>query len=446
MPVLAAAAVPHPPLIIPEVGRGKEKVIQSTIDSYQEAMEFIASYNPETIIIISPHAFFDFQSVHISPGTSASGSFADFGVPEVKISALYDSDLAKKIVDHADSCGIYINYDFEKDTSLDHGTMIPLHFLQKIRSDFKIIRVGIGGFSLITHYVVGKCIADVIGDKPVAIIGSGDLSHKLKHDGPYGFTPEGPVLDKTIVEIFAEGNLLELARINPSLIKKGAECGLPAFSIMAGVLGDADLDSELLSYEGPFGVGYAVATFKPNDKIEYPKGLNTENEDAWVSLARYSIENYVGKSTRAKVPDDLPSALTDTKAGVFVSIHKDGGLRGCIGTISPTTGSVAQEILRNAVAAASTDPRFHPVKKDELPFLEINVDVLGEPEKIDSISELDPKKYGVIVSSGYKRGLLLPDLEGIDTAEQQVDIARRKAGIEDFEPIRLERFEVIRHV
>jgi AmmeMemoRadiSam system protein A len=133
------------------------------------------------------------------------------------------------------------------------------------------------------------------------------------------------------------------------------------------------------------------------------------------------------------------------KAGTFVSIHKLGKLRGCIGTISPVTGCIAKEIIQNAISAASKDPRFDPIREDELKYLEINVDVLGEPEPISSPDELDVRKYGVIVSCGMRRGLLLPDLEGVDTVEQQIEIAMQKGGIRKSDPYTLQRFEVIRH-
>ncbi|MBQ6527529.1 MAG: AmmeMemoRadiSam system protein A, partial [Clostridia bacterium] len=145
------------------------------------------------------------------------------------------------------------------------------------------------------------------------------------------------------------------------------------------------------------------------------------------------------------MPSGLPTELTGRRAGAFVSIHKQGRLRGCIGTILPTRKSLAEEIIHNAVSAASEDPRFDPIAPDELKWLEISVDVLGEPENIDSEKELDVRRYGVIVSRGGRRGLLLPDLEGVDTVEQQIAIARKKAGIREGEPVRLQRFEVVRH-
>jgi AmmeMemoRadiSam system protein A len=133
------------------------------------------------------------------------------------------------------------------------------------------------------------------------------------------------------------------------------------------------------------------------------------------------------------------------RAGVFVSLKKDGRLRGCIGTISPTKATIADEIIGNAISAGTGDPRFDPVTKDELASLVYSVDVLGAPESAASMDDLDAKRYGVIVTKGIQRGLLLPNLDGVDTPEQQVDIALQKAGIPRSAPYTMERFEVVRH-
>jgi len=164
-----------------------------------------------------------------------------------------------------------------------------------------------------------------------------------------------------------------------------------------------------------------------------------------VELARQTIESYVRFRRTPEPPRELPPEMQQ-RAGVFVSIHKKNGeLRGCIGTFQPTTANVAEEIIQNAVSAATNDPRFDEIREDELDDLEISVDVLSPPEPVDSLKELDPKRYGVIVQSGWRRGLLLPDLEGVDTVQQQVEIAMRKAGIRPGEPITLYRFEVKRY-
>ena len=167
--------------------------------------------------------------------------------------------------------------------------------------------------------------------------------------------------------------------------------------------------------------------------------------DPWVKLAWDTITEYVTSERIPEVPEGLPEELLRKRAGAFVSIHKLGELRGCIGTIAPVMPSLAEEIIRNAVSAATRDPRFHPIAPEELPFLDISVDVLGAPEHISSPLQLDIKRYGVIVTCGSRRGLLLPDLEGVDSVSQQIYIDCRKAGIDPGEHYTLQRFEVIRH-
>ncbi len=164
-----------------------------------------------------------------------------------------------------------------------------------------------------------------------------------------------------------------------------------------------------------------------------------------VQLAHRTIERYVRDRKVIEAPKQTTPEM-QAHAGVFVSLHSPGGdLRGCIGTFEPTTPNVAQEVIHNAIAAATQDPRFPPVGPGELADLDISVDVLTPPEPIQSMDQLDPKRYGVIVRSGRRRGLLLPDLEGVDTVEYQVDIARRKAGIGSQEAVELYRFEVKRY-
>ncbi|MFQ3549865.1 MAG: AmmeMemoRadiSam system protein A [Armatimonadota bacterium] len=169
------------------------------------------------------------------------------------------------------------------------------------------------------------------------------------------------------------------------------------------------------------------------------------SRSVYVELVVKAVEEYVLKRKRLQLPNDLPSEMLDKRAGVFVSLKIKGQLRGCIGTIEPQESCIAEEIITNAISACSKDPRFMPVKPNELPLLEYSVDILSEPVQINSIQELDVKKYGVIVEAGNRRGLLLPDLEGVDSIEQQVSIAMRKAGIPENTPINLYRFEVIRY-
>ncbi len=460
MSIVAAFMVPHPPMIVPEVGRGSEKQVEKTIKAYEKVADEIAALKPETIIISSPHSVMYSDYFHISPGTGAVGSFAEFGAPQVSFDLEYDEELVKLVAEKAESAGFPAGTLGEKNPALDHGTMVPLWFILKKYKDFKLVRTGLSGYDLLKHYEYGTMIKDAVVSlgRRVVYVASGDLSHKLQNYGPYGFAEEGPVYDKRIMDVCSDARFDELLDFDETFCEKAAECGHKSFVIMAGALDGKSVEARQYSHEDVTGVGYGICSFIPtgNDEtrhflknrlqiVEDELEKKKQKSDAYVKLARASAESYVRNGEIIEVPDWVPGEMLKAKAGAFVSIHKFGALRGCIGTILPTKENLAEEIIRNAVSAVSEDPRFDSVEAGELKWLDINVDVLGEPEKIKSKDELDVKKYGVIVQSGYKRGLLLPDLDGVDTVEQQIEIARRKGGISPSEKIELSRFEVVRH-
>ena len=460
MSILAAFMVPHPPMIIPAVGRGSEKQIQETIDAYEQVGREIANLAPETIVITSPYTIMYSDYFHISPGPKAKGSFSNFGAPQVRFEERYDEALADQICALAAQEDLPAGYLGERDRSLDHGTMVPLWFIRKFYDGGRIVRIGLSGMPLTMHYRLGEMIAaaaDQLGRR-VVLVASGDLSHKLQSYGPYGFAPEGPAYDERIMDVCGRGAFGELFDFDETFCDKAAECGHRSFVIMAGALDGLALKVKRLSHQDVTGVGYGICTFYPEGPDEdrhfldgYLKAqaarlkLQREKEDAYVRLARQSVEYYVLNGKQMPLPADVPDEMLGQRAGAFVSIHEHGKLRGCIGTTGPTSANLAGEIIGNAVSAAARDPRFDPITADELPWLEINVDVLGKPEKIASEAELDVKRYGVIVSCGARRGLLLPDLDGVDTVKQQVAIARQKGGIREGEKVTLERFEVVRH-
>lgn len=463
MSILAAVVVPHPPIILPEVGRGEEEKISATSNAYKEVMRRVVELNPDTIVITSPHTVLYSDYFHISPSESARGDMTQFRAPQVELKINYDTEFVKRLSDLASNENVPAGTIGERSPNLDHGTMIPVRFLEQAGLDFdkvKFLRVGLSGLNAEMHYKFGQEIARVSNElgRRVVFIASGDLSHKLKEDGPYGFVDEGPQFDEQVTKILGAGNFLQLLTMDKKMCDRAAECGLRSFWIMAGALDRKAVKAELLSYEGTFGVGYGIVWF---DIIGEDGGRNfdeqlaklrnyesikrKEREDAFVKLARLSLETFVKEHKIIDVPANLPDELTERRAGAFVSLHKDGELRGCIGTISPTTENIAHEIIQNAISACSRDPRFSPVEIDELRDIEYSVDILGEPERIFKIEDLDVKRYGVIVENAGRRGLLLPDLEGVDTPNQQIAIAMRKANIPPKEPISLWRFEVVRH-
>ena len=458
MGIVAAYVVPHPPLAVPKVGLGQERAIQATLDAYREVARRVAAHAPDTVVVVSPHAPAFRDCFCLSTGEAARGDMGRFGARGAQTVVRYDEELVAAIAACARKHGAPVCGSGMGDAELDHGTLVPLLFLRETCDGFRVVRAGLSGLSPASHRALGRCIAEAASDagRRCVLVASGDLSHKLAADGPYGFAPEGPVFDRDVTALLSAGDLEGLFDIDGAFADAAAECGLRSFQVMAGALEGVPFSHELLSYEGPFGVGYAVAAFEVEGREGGAAGA-TEAEavfgavgegaaDAYVALARASVEGFVRTGRPIDRPVSLPPELLDERAGAFVSLHAHGALRGCIGTVEPVTGCVADEVLRNAVAAASEDPRFSPVRADELDDLEYSVDVLRPPMRVGSAAELDPARWGVIVSKGRRRGLLLPNLEGVDTVEEQLAIAKRKAGIDPADDdVMLERFEVVRH-
>ncbi len=471
MGIIAGFMVPHPPMIVPDVGRGSESVVEETTRAYEKVADEIAELKPDTIVISSPHSVMYADYFHISPGTHASGDFGAFRAPQVSFDVDYDSQFALQWSNHAAVNDIDAGTLGEKDPNLDHGTMVPLYFIMKKYTDFKLVRIGLSGFSLSTHYRMGMLCSTVAEElnRRVVYVASGDLSHKLKEDGPYGFNASGPIYDERIMDVMGSGEFDRLLDFDETLCNMAAECGHRSFVMLAGALDRKSVSIERLVHQDVTGVGYGICTYhiegEDPDRAFLDKWNARENarrqalrdkEDVYVRLARKSLESYIRKGKKIDwydVKDELGSAtdkaiseLEDMRAGAFVSIHKEGKLRGCIGTISATRDCIADEIIENAISASTRDPRFDPIEEDELDALEISVDVLGEAEAIMSPAELDVKRYGVIVTKNRRRGLLLPNLDGVDTVEEQLSIAKQKAGLApDEEGCFLERFEVVRH-
>ena len=270
MPVLAAYMVPHPPMIIPQVGKGSEQQIEKTIRAYKEVAAEIASLRPETILISSPHCMLYADYFHISPGKTAAGDFGNFMAPKVSFRETYDTELVEAV------CRLAREKDFpagtlgERDRQLDHGTMVPLYFTEQQYRDFRLVRIGLSGLSLADHYAFGQIIRDAVEQtgRRVVYIASGDLSHKLQEYSPYGFAPEGPEYDRRIMDVCSRGAFGELLDFEESFCDKAAECGHRSFVIMAGVLDGLDVQARQLSHEDVTGVGYGICSFRPGQASE----------------------------------------------------------------------------------------------------------------------------------------------------------------------------------
>jgi aromatic ring-opening dioxygenase LigB subunit len=263
--IIKAYAVPHPPIILPEVGRGEERRIENTTLSFQRMAHEIEFLAPDTIVLSSPHAPAYADGFYIAGGDGGYGDLRSFGIPHVREEVSLDRTFSERLAVTLADRGIYTTGTMQGRGGFDHGTLIPLRFIHQRFTDFKLVLIGISWLGNDVHREVGKVVARIAEElkRRVVFIASGDLSHVLKKDGPYGYRPEGPVFDAEIARIFREGDLEALFHFDPAILEEAAECGLRSFQMMAGVLDGAPYESELYSYEGTFGVGYAVASVTP---------------------------------------------------------------------------------------------------------------------------------------------------------------------------------------
>lgn len=445
---------PHPPIMVPEVGRDAISEVLQSIAAMRELTKRIIQNNAETVILISPHAPLEPYAFVAYQDRELHADFTNFRAPDTRFNALLDHELLSAIVER----GSQENFSVVgiSGVKLDHGSAVPLYFLQRNGWQGRVVVLGYSFLSNDDHMRFGSCIGKAIRDvgRPIALVASGDLSHRLKPEAPAGYNPTAYIFDDEVVDALRSNNPERIVRMNPGLREIAGECGYRSMLVALGAGRELPLACDVLSYEAPFGVGYMVAQLTSREPVGRDPAAGQMVDDASLdsdgeslpALARAAVERFVTDGSELK-PDVADSELLQARAACFVSLKTlDGDLRGCIGTIEPARETLAEEIVANAINAATRDPRFDPVTLDELANLRYSVDVLSATEPTQ-MEDLDPAVYGVIVEDeqGLRRGLLLPDLEGIDSAEKQVDIAARKAGITPGTALRLMRFSVNRY-
>jgi MEMO1 family protein len=449
--VVFAGIAPHPPIMVPEVGREATAEVCNSIDAMADLTERVIRSGAETVVLVSPHAPLQRDAFVAYDGPQLYADFGNFRSPTTTVQAQLDDELLHEITCIA--AGQNLATIKIKGRDLDHGTAVPLYFLQRNGWHGQVVALGYSFLSNEDHLRFGTCIKQAIEHlgRPVAFIASGDLSHRLKLEAPAGYDPQAHLFDEEVVAAIRSCATERIVGLDPELRRMAGECGYRSMLVAIGVAQDLEPSCEVISYEAPFGVGYLVAQLLAAKESEPPAvagGLITANENrggqvstALPALARAVVETFVKEDKVIPAPEN-PSDLLKQRAGCFVSIKTHAGeLRGCIGTIDPEKNTLAEEIILNAISAATRDPRFAPVREHELAGLKYSVDVLSQPEPV-KVNDLDPKVYGVIVEdkNGSRRGLLLPNLKGIETAAQQVEIASRKAGIRPGDEIKLWRF------
>ncbi|HOB34549.1 MAG TPA: AmmeMemoRadiSam system protein A [Bacillota bacterium] len=431
--VVFAGFVPHPPLLVEGIGDKEKAAVRETDAAYREFSRRLAAKNPDTVVVVTPHGPVFSDAYTMADWDPLRGDFTPFGATVAmswpcncayvrRAEALArERDLPlvalspRQLAAHRHSA------------VLDHGTMVPLWYLEQAGWRGRVVCVRIGGLPPAQCYAVGRVLAQA-AQEPTAIVASGDLSHCLTENAPSPYNPAGAEFDGMIRNALARGDFQAVVSIPPDLRLRAAECGWRPLVTLLGALAGRSCTTEVLSYQGPFGVGYLVATLEPGPGngavVEFAtKGLAAASPH--VRLAREAIRHYL---TSGRVLDPVAEPPLDRRAAAFVSLKLDDQLRGCIGTVEPTQPHLAGEIVANAIAAATRDPRFAPVTLAELDQLSISVDVLGAPAPA-RFSQLDPARLGLIARWRGRQGLLLPDLPGVDTPEEQLRIVCAKAGI-----------------
>jgi AmmeMemoRadiSam system protein B/AmmeMemoRadiSam system protein A len=435
----------RPPVASGRFYPGTADQLKSLIESFVEDIED----KVEAIGVVSPHAGYiysgsvaaavfariELADTYIIIGPNHTGMGKPFSIMTL---GSWQTPLGDVPVDSGLSQSILAKSKYlEEDRTAhqnEHAIEVELPLLQYFNPGFKIVPIVLAVATLEIYREMGTAIAQAIKESPgkkIVIVASSDMTH-------YESQEAASAKDSRAIEEILK--LDEEALLDRVVKERISMCGYAPVVTMitaAKILGAKT--AELVRYQtsgdasGDFSavVGYAGVIVRRYEMSPL------------VKLAKATVETYIKERRIVKPPQELTPEMKE-RAGVFVSIKKDGQLRGCIGTFEPTRPNVAEEIIANAISAATRDPRFLPITPQELDRLSISVDVLTKPEPAE-FSDLDPKKYGVIAECGWKRGLLLPDLEGVDTAKDQVSICCQKAGITSGEPIKLSKFQVKRY-
>lgn len=273
MGVVAGCITPHPPIIVEEVGGAMTARVASTVDAMRRLAERLKSHEPDAIVIMSPHSVRLPLALPVRIDTEMQGSFAAFRAPEVRFHVMTDTVLAREIIDGARAADLPVEPVGQEGTSLsismygdelDHGVMVPLYFLRNTL-EVRLVNLGMAFLDYEAHYVIGKVVHEAAerADRRIVFVASGDLSHRLTKDAPAGFNPRGAELDRAIVDSMREQDFEGLRSLDPELVEAGGECGLRSIITLTGCFDGRKTKCDVMSYEGPFGVGYLVASVEP---------------------------------------------------------------------------------------------------------------------------------------------------------------------------------------
>lgn len=451
--IVIAALLPHAPILIPCVGGERCEDARASMQAMSDLSRRVVASQPECLVLISPHSPRRRGAFAIWAGERLTGSLRQFGAPEAAIDLPADETISQLIMKEARARGVAMWWLYDQE--LDHGATVPLWYLTQAGWAGPTVVLGLNYPGEPGLLELGQAIAAAAHHISfrLAVIASGDMSHRLKPGAPAGFHPRARDFDHQFIGHLRSGNFHQLEHPDSELQEIAAEDVADSTLVAASAANWDAAGHQVLSYEGPFGVGYGVAILHCRTP---GRGQNHRAAASASSPRRESTAHHLGlpQIARASIaasfrvePENLPApapGLPSESHGVFVTIRGNHGrLRGCIGTLSPQFRNLVEETWHVARDAAFHDHRFNAVTASELKHLRFEVSVVFPPEEIASPADLDPRHYGLIVGTADgRRGVLLPDVQGVETVEQQIAICRSKGGIDESEPVRLQRFVV----
>ena len=466
---------PHPSMMLESVGKELSAVPERTREGFEVIAEEIKKAAADTLVVVSSHGstFSNYYNIPDWPKHTGAVQFTRRYIP---LSWENDPELVRLIVDKANESGInaasvegkrYRTYYLER--GIDFSISVPLLLLGDVAKDLKIVRIHASNIAQEEHYRFGKALKKAITEsgRNVAIIGSGELSHKLHAsddvlkyqargknspqatgESYYGYAVEGEQFDRMVITALRNNDVKSFLAVPPDLREAAWESAIDAFSVVLGSLGGKEPLIIINSYEHPFGIGYVTATIHEGDVSEhnyYEEFLHerherairsAKRESAQAKLARKAIKHYLETEEVMPVPDDLPLELLQERSGVYVTLRLGGCWRGCKGNPLPTKDSVAEEIISAAIKAAFQDGRFNAITAEELENSTIMMSYIGKLEKIKIKKDkhlLDPQEYGLAMRSPTGRwGLVLPRVAKVHNVEEQISAVRSVAGFSFF--------------
>lgn len=445
MPVPCAALMCHAPIVIPALAGERAAACRTTTAGMHAVAARLLQHRADLLVIISPHTPRHRDAWGVCAEPRLDGDLGRFGMPEVSLTLPGAPEAARALSACATARGLRCGS--APGAALDHGAFVPLYFLHAAgwRGPTLLIALPYPGTG--SEVAMGAAIAATAAElgQRWLVLASGDMSHRLQPDAPAGFHPRARDFDAAFRRALEAADLHAACAVDEALREIAAEDVVDSCAVAAGAVGFDATGSQVLAYEGPFGVGYLEAVLHERERPAQQPGPNggSARSAAPAELVRIARDAIEAALEGRQAPRREPDPRWGAPGGVFVTLRtREGELRGCIGHLEPECQDLGEEIASCAVSAATRDPRFAPVTRAELDGLTLELSLLSKPEPVSSRAELDERRYGVVVSRGDRRGVLLPDLAGVRDVQEQLAIARKKAGIAPGLPVEVARFEV----